>query len=83
MTEESASTSFAKKYRPLLLKDLIGQDNAKKQISGILKSDTTTKGPELLHLHTPIITFIIYIRNCSKYFMCLFLYLIYILIIIT
>ena len=38
MTEELASTSFAKKYRPLLLKDLIGQDNAKKQISGILKS---------------------------------------------
>ena len=42
MTEElkevTASSSFAKKYRPMLLKDLIGQDSAKKQISGILKS---------------------------------------------
>ena len=38
MTEENSSTSFAKKYRPRLLKDLIGQENAKKQIAGILKS---------------------------------------------
>lgn len=39
MTEQlKSSDSFAKKYRPLLLKDLIGQDLAKKQIAGMLKS---------------------------------------------
>ena len=38
MVEEISSNSFAKKYRPILLKDLIGQENAKKQIAGILKS---------------------------------------------
>lgn len=38
MTEEISSSSFAKKYRPILLRDLIGQDRAKKQIAGILKS---------------------------------------------
>mgnify|MGYP004645681639 CR=1 FL=1 len=39
MNEElNSSNSFAKKYRPKLLKDLIGQDLAKQQIAGILKS---------------------------------------------
>lgn len=33
-----ASNSFAKKYRPLLLKNLIGQDQVRQQIAGMLKS---------------------------------------------
>lgn len=37
------STSFATKYRPLLLKDIYGQDMAKKQIKGFLTSGRIPK----------------------------------------
>lgn len=43
MTNNNESTSFATKYRPLLLKDIFGQDMAKKQIKGFLTSGRLPK----------------------------------------